>query len=247
MSRIKTKRRSTFCALALSVGILLLLSCRKNKNSKSQVAILVDTTTIDVLDVVQKFETKKSTKNKYPVTILISDKLQALESEYQEMLEPISDLKESDPKMFWFIVSWLKTNYKTPNWKGYGEPDWKQKAKQRGIDCSGFARIMQDKIFRYDIKGGSRGILKKYCETVSQDDITMGDLVFFQAPYSKSGRITHMGVYLKDGYFVHATSKRSAAAGFGLRIDSLTSERWDDELVAVGRVKEEYRSENTSK
>ena len=64
----------------------------------------------------------------------------------------------------------------------------------------------------------------------------MGDLVFFRAPGSGTDRIVHVGVYLKDDYFVHATSTNSAAEGLGLKVDSLGDDRWGGNLVAVGRV-----------
>lgn len=175
--------------------------------------------------------------------LVISDELLKLESEYSEMLEPIQSIKESDPEMYWFIVSWLKTNYGTPIWKDYGSEDWVEQAKQKGIDCSGFARVMQEEIFRKKIRGSSQGILDTYCERVSKKNIQKGDLLFFKAPFSKTYRIVHVGVYLQDNYFVHATSTRSASEGLGLNIESMQVDRWKDELVAVGRVENKYRLE----
>ncbi|MDA9774103.1 C40 family peptidase [Saprospiraceae bacterium] len=172
---------------------------------------------------------------------VISHELLELEAEYMEMLTPITKLKQSKPKTYWFIVSWLKTAYKTPDWNGYGEDDWREKTKQRGIDCSGFTRVMQDQIFDYKIAGGSQGLLDMYCTQVPASDRKMGDLVFFKAPYSTTDRIVHVGVYLQDGLFVHATSVKSAANGLGLKIDSLEDQRWKDELVAIGRVNEEHK------
>jgi hypothetical protein len=42
-----------------------------------------------------------------------------MEQTYAPMLAPIASLKSSDPKTYWFIVSWLNTAYKTPDWTGY--------------------------------------------------------------------------------------------------------------------------------
>lgn len=239
---------STYIYINILLSSLLLFSCAESNRSTS-VNQKVDTTNIKAIEVTQiqnsridkVLEEKSPSKSQQKDNILQTAAFLALESKYAEMLTPISELKEYETKIYWFIVSWLKTNYRTPNWKGYGEPGWKKKAKQRGIDCSGFARIMQDKIFHHDIRGGSRGILKKYCDKINFDDRALGDLLFFKAPNTTNDRITHVGVFLQDKFFVHATSARSAAQGFGLKIDSLDHKRWDDELVAMGRVKREFK------
>ncbi|MEM9545051.1 MAG: NlpC/P60 family protein [Bacteroidota bacterium] len=170
--------------------------------------------------------------------ILIPKEYLALEEEHIEMLKPIESLKENDPKIYWFIVSWLNTNYNTPIWKGYGTENWKNETKKRGIDCSGFARVMQDQIFSKKVRGGSQGILDTYCKRISTSKMQMGDLVFFKAPYGKTNRIVHVGVFIKDGYFVHATSNKSASKGLGLMINSLEERNWAADFVTAGRVKE---------
>lgn len=161
----------------------------------------------------------------------------ALEDIHKEMLEPIIELKTSNPKIYWFIVSWLNTKYKTPNWKGYGTDGWKEKTKQRGIDCSGFSRVMQDQIFNKKIRGSSQGILNTYCKRRKRKHLELGDLVFFRAPYSKNNKVTHMGIYLIDDNFVHATSVKSAAIGLGLSINSLDEKIWSDDFIIGGSIK----------
>lgn len=169
-------------------------------------------------------------------TVKVSAELLQLESKYEVLLEPIIDLKESKSKMYWFIVSWLNTAYRTPNWKGYYSEEWRLNSKKRGIDCSGFARVMLDQLYNKKVSGGSQGILKSYCKPISKKDLEMGDLVFFRAPYSKNDRIVHVGVYLMEEYFVHATSAKSAAKGLGLSINSLEESNWSTEFVTGGRV-----------
>ncbi len=168
----------------------------------------------------------------------ISQELLSLETEYVEMLSPISSLKTSQPKTYWFIVSWLNTAHKTPDWNGYYSDEWMVRTKQRGIDCSGFSRVMLDQIFDHQVSGGSQGILDHYCTRIGMKSLEMGDLVFFRASYSKSDRIVHVGVYLQDNYFVHATSRKSAAKGLGLSVNSLKEENWVKEFVSGGKVKD---------
>lgn len=183
----------------------------------------------------------KNHKNETSITseldYLITKENLALEEIHKEMLDPIISLKTIDPKTYWFIVSWLNTKYRTPVWDGYGSDDWKEKTKQRGIDCSGFSRVMQDQIFKKRIRGGSQGILNDYCIKKKLKDLELGDLVFFRAPYSKGNKITHMGVYLIENNFVHATSAKSAAIGLGLSINSLDEKIWQDNFIIGGSIK----------
>ncbi|MCI4671429.1 MAG: NlpC/P60 family protein [Bacteroidia bacterium] len=170
----------------------------------------------------------------------ITQELLDLEAEYKERLAPVASLKSTQPQTYWFIVSWLKTAYKTPDWTGYTAENyeaWRVSTKARGIDCSGFSRVMLDQVFDKKIAGGSQGLLDNYSTRVERAAASMGDLVFFKAPGSETGRIIHVGVYLQDDYFVHATSTKSAAKGFGLNINSLEENRWSSTLVAIGRVK----------
>lgn len=184
----------------------------------------------------QKSKKKGSISNVDQTEQPRSNKWHEKEIKYKDLLSPIYDFKVENPKIYYFIVSWLGTNYDTPNWSGYYSEIWKEKAMKNGIDCSGFARVMQDQIFNKKIKGGSRGILKNFCITIDKQDLREGDLVFFQAPYSNNKRIVHVGTYLSDGYFVHATSKKSASEGRGLDISNLEQVRWKETLVACGRV-----------
>ena len=172
----------------------------------------------------------------YDPNFMSEDSL-VMEKVYSEMLKPIASLKSTDPKIYWFIVSWLNTKYKTPNWDNYDSADWRMNTKKRGIDCSGFSRVMEDQVFGKKIYGGSQGILDKYCTPVDKASLTMGDLVFFRAPYSETDKIVHVGVYLMDDLFVHATSEKSAAKGKGLNINSLNEENWAKELVTGGKIK----------
>ncbi len=222
----------------LGLSVINLLSCVQISESKSKIKIQSDSASIEHVDLV---ETKKLENEQYPLSFSYSDSIKALELEYIDILKPILDLKGSDSAVYSFIVSSLKTNSGTPSWKGYGETGLNKKAIQRGIDCSGFARIMQDQIFHYQIRGSSRGIPNKYCNKINFENRAMGDLLFFKAPNANNERIVHVGVFLKNKFFVHATSTRSAAQGFGLRIDSLDNKRWDGEMVAIGRVKNKYR------
>lgn len=163
-----------------------------------------------------------------------------MEQTYGPMLAPIASLKTSDPKTYWFIVSWLNTAYKTPDWTGYENYEtWKAERLKAGIDCSGFCRVMADRVFDKKIRGGSRGIYETQVEKLNKNQLQKGDLIFFTFPGSEDRtKIVHVGMYLMDDLFVHATSTRSASLGRGLSINSLNEKRWSGSYVGSGRISE---------
>lgn len=70
--------------------------------------------------------------------------------------------------------------------------------------------------------------------------MAMGDLVFFRTPGTEPGindKIVHVGVYLMNRFFVHATSIKSAKIGKGLNINSLDEQNWAKEFVTCGKIK----------
>lgn len=75
-----------------------------------------------------------------------------------------------------------------------------------GIDCSAMTRKL------YQAAGVTlpRTAQEQYDRTVhiSESQVQIGDLVFFQGTYATSSYITHVGVYVGDGMFFHAGGNR---------------------------------------
>ncbi len=69
-----------------------------------------------------------------------------------------------------------------------------------------------------------------YTKRVSWSNLKAGDLVFFSGTTNKSG-ITHVGIYVGGGQFVHAGTPAT-----GVRRDSLNSSYWRYHFVSGGRV-----------
>lgn len=161
-----------------------------------------------------------------------------MEEVYKPMLNPIKSLESEDPDMYWFIVSWLNTAYKSPPaWSGYDNYDsWRVKTLARGIDCSGFTRVAADRLYNLNIMGSSSNIYNSQVTKIDRNKLQKGDLVFFTFPGSQDRRIVHIGMYVKDDLFVHATSTRSASLGRGLSINSLNEQRWSGAYVGGGRI-----------
>ena len=72
---------------------------------------------------------------------------------------------------------------------------------KKGVDCSGFVIEMYNKVYCLNLGARSSGDIYKKITKVDKDELTEGDLVFFRI---RKRRITHVGLYLGKGKFVHA-------------------------------------------
>lgn len=103
------------------------------------------------------------------------------------------------------------------------------------FDCSGFVLYVY-KHFGYSF---SRGAQEQYKDgvNVGMDDLKPGDLVFFTS-YSNTNyfnssfrSITHVGLYLGDGYFIHASNPTR-----GVVIDTLWSGYYNTHFWGACRI-----------
>lgn len=96
----------------------------------------------------------------------------------------------------------------------------------QGFDCSGLV------YFSYGAVGVQlpRDSRSMYSVTtrVQTSDLRPGDLVFFR---QRSSTISHVGLYVGSGQFVHAPS-----AGKDVEITSLSETYWKKRYVGAGRV-----------
>lgn len=75
--------------------------------------------------------------------------------------------------------------------------------EQGGFDCSGFVRHVFAN-FKIDLPHSSR---EQYSlgRAVFKGDLEIGDLLFFTSPGRSKG-VGHVGIYIGDGQFIHASS-----------------------------------------
>lgn len=78
---------------------------------------------------------------------------------------------------------------------------------RRGLDCSGFTYLMYQKVYRKNIPRSTSDLSKTKMKQVSKKQLQTGDLVFFATGRNRN-KISHVGIYLKDGYFIHASTSR---------------------------------------
>ena len=113
------------------------------------------------------------------------------------------------------IKKWNKTHYKYAG------------NTSSGIDCSGLVKILCAATYNIKLEGGSRDIYQ-VVDSIGKIELTEGDLVFFKI---RGNRISHVGLYLKDGYFVHASTK------LGVIISHLDEPYYKRYYYASGRIR----------
>jgi probable lipoprotein NlpC len=127
--------------------------------------------------------------------------------------EAMADLKSK--ALYRFITDWTGVRYKL------GGLD------KRGIDCSGFALLLNKEIYGLDIPRRSRDQAEVIREK-NPGQLKEGDLVFFSFG---GNEIDHVGVYLNHGFFVHASTTR------GVIVDDLNLPAYQHVLIKAGPVK----------
>ncbi len=96
----------------------------------------------------------------------------------------------------------------------------------RGMDCSGFVWKVFSTLGRIEIPRTSSAELYKMGRSVPLSKARLGDLVFFK----RRGRIFHVGIYMGNNMFAHASSKQ------GIIYTSLDSDYFKRRFVGVRRI-----------
>ena len=113
------------------------------------------------------------------------------------------------------IMEWLGTPYKGGS------------NSLQGTDCSGFVKMIYKEVFNIDLVHSSREMIKYVKILKKKSDLKEGDLVFFKIHRRK---ISHVGIYLRDGYFVHSSTSN------GVEIASLETAYYRKTYYRGGRV-----------
>ena len=120
------------------------------------------------------------------------------------------------PYLYYQVYEWLGTRYKYA-----GE-------SRSGIDCSGFVAEMYRNVYCIQLNGGSRDIYP-LTTPVEKNELKEGDILFFKI---KKGQISHVGVYLGNNKFAHASVKA------GVIISDLDEDYYKRYFYKGGRIKQ---------
>ncbi|NNE46953.1 MAG: hydrolase Nlp/P60 [Rhodothermales bacterium] len=123
------------------------------------------------------------------------------------------DVSDAKAELVSQINRWLGTAYR------YGGTD------ASGFDCSGFVRRVMRDAFDESLPRTTRAQMRVGSE-VKRTDLRTADLVFFRTP----ARSDHVGVYLGDGEFAHASSSS------GVMISHLSESYWSKSYRTARRL-----------
>ena len=99
-----------------------------------------------------------------------------------------------------------------------------------GFDCSGFVRYVFERALGLELPNNSAS---QYLigHIVHRNDMQPGDLVFFRtADRRGKGRISHVGIYVSDGRFIHSPRR-----GESVRVDNLSDSYWAKRFAGARR------------
>ena len=103
---------------------------------------------------------------------------------------------------------------------------------KKGVDCSGLASILYKQVYNIRIERSSANILRKNCVQINRNNLREGDLVFFKTLGGGNPKTpTHVGIYLKNGKFIHASTSK------GVIVSSLSEPYYIRTWITGGRVK----------
>jgi murein DD-endopeptidase / murein LD-carboxypeptidase len=118
-------------------------------------------------------------------------------------------------KLYSFINDWYGSPYK------YGG------CQKSGVDCSCFVSILYSQVFSHDL-ARTAGDMFKQCDKIAGKEAREGDLVFFKI---NDERITHVGIYLKNDFFAHASTSK------GVVLSSLNEAYYKKYFFCAGKLK----------
>jgi cell wall-associated NlpC family hydrolase len=96
-----------------------------------------------------------------------------------------------------------------------------------GFDCSGLVNYVYRDMLDLRLPRTSQALASWVGPRIPTDRLTAADLVFF----GSGGEVTHVGIYVGEGRFVHAPS-----SGGTVRLDRLDGAYWRDHYAGARRV-----------
>lgn len=208
-------------AVLLCISVAPLTAAPKTKDKKSQVSVSKPVKTpVDAKSVDATVTDTDPSVEENPEIVIV---LNTGPSDKNASTKP-ADVSTPDPKdearaqrrseLSQKALSFRGTRYV---WGGYG---------RNGFDCSGFTQFLMAK---EGVKLPHSAKQQFSCgAAVEQSDLQEGDLVFFN---TARGPLTHVGMYIGNGEFVHAANPRR-----GVTINKLTDAYYANRYAGARRM-----------
>ena len=127
--------------------------------------------------------------------------------------------KKDNIKLYKQVSSWLGVRYRLGG------------NTKSGVDCSGFADAIYKDVYGIKLHRTVEDIYSDDCRRIRKGKLREDDLVFFRTDGKRSKKPNHVGVYLKNGKFAHASTSK------GVEVNSLDKEYYRNAFIKGGRVK----------
>ena len=164
----------------------------------------------------KKSVTTTNTKNPNEEKISSTPKknTSAIQQKYATQLNVEAKILKNE-KLYTFIDEWYGAPYK---YAGFDKS---------GIDCSGFACKLYQNVYNQKTFRSTKDLYAN-CKEVKISDLKEGDFVFFKI---EKPTVSHVGVYLINNKFVHASTKK------GIIINDLNEPYYKKYFLSGGRLK----------
>lgn len=141
----------------------------------------------------------------------------------RKIVDTLSSIPTSYERLLMTVINYLGTPYK------FGGNS------RKGIDCSAFTRTIFMETFNIELPRSTLEQIKIGIP-VQRQELKFGDLVFFNTRRRQNPG--HVGIYLWDDYFVHASTK------YGVIVSSMSGGYYDKRFVGARRIEEVYALTN---
>lgn len=209
--------KQTTTILSTCIALIFMVSCAAPKPMGKTAGNMKDPQFIEGITMEGGSSNVKLTQNKQ---VYRNQKIGSIPAEIESAdqksnsLVKIREGKKNNISLYSFIEEWYGTPYR------FGG------TSKSGIDCSAFVRQLYDDVYNL---GLLRTSIEQFATSlfINKEELKEGDLVFFKI---HSKRISHVGVYLSEGKFVHASVSQ------GVVISDLADKYWTRYYAGAGRI-----------
>ena len=164
-------------------------------------------------------------------TLLAEITLQTKKTHSELLMPHIATILESagvkKSEIMEIILSWFGTPYK------FGG------TSDNAIDCSAFVRTVYSTATEMQLPRTAREQFTVGKIVRNRKDLKFGDMVFFNT--RKRVRVSHVGIYLGDNLFAHASSRS------GVTVSSLVQDYYNKKFIGARRISYETVNQLSTK
>ncbi|NLU12387.1 MAG: C40 family peptidase [Gammaproteobacteria bacterium] len=106
---------------------------------------------------------------------------------------------------------------------------WGGNTPSSGFDCSGLIGFVYQEVAGIRLPRTTQQMLHMPGQQIARNQLQSGDIIFFAT--AGRGRVSHAGIYVGEGRFVHAPSN-----GGTVRLDSVNAAYWNKAYLQAKRV-----------